>query len=133
MEKEKNGEIAFLDIKLCRTEHGFIEAQVYRKNTHTDQILNYHSNHPTQHKISCIRTLINRIDTHCNTTETKKNKFDHLQKTFRKNCYPSHFIKSIYNRNQNTANKDPNIHEVTTRRVSLPYTLTKFPKQQPES
>ena len=121
MEKEKNGEIAFLDIKLSRTEHGSIETQVYGKNTHTDRILNYHSNHPTQHKISCIRTLINRIDTHCNTTETKKNEFDHLQKTFRKNCYPSHFIKSIYNRNQNIANKDPNIHEVTTRRVSLPY------------
>ena len=105
MEKEKNGEIAFLDIKLSRTERS-IETQVYRKNTHTDQILNYHSNHPTQHKIICIRTLRNRIDTHCNTTETKKNKFDHLQKTFRKNCYPSHFIKSIYNRNQNTANQN---------------------------
>ena len=73
MGKEKDGEIAFLDMKLSRTAHGSIETQVYRKNRHTDQILNYHSNHPTQHKISCIRTLINRIDTHCNTTETKKN------------------------------------------------------------
>ena len=32
MEKEKNGEIAFLDIKLSRTEHRSIETQVYRKN-----------------------------------------------------------------------------------------------------
>ena len=32
------------------------QTQVYRK-THTDQILNYNSNHPTQHKISCIKTF----------------------------------------------------------------------------
>ena len=34
--------------------------------------VNYHSNHPTQHKISCIRTLFNRIDTHCNTEQSKQ-------------------------------------------------------------
>ena len=68
-EQEENNKLPFLDVLLTRTEDGTIETEVYRKKTNTDQILNYNSNHPSQHKISCIRTLFNRIETHCNTTE----------------------------------------------------------------
>ena len=121
MEKEKDGEIAFLDTKLTRTENGSIGTQVYRKNTHTDQILNYHSNHPTQHKVSCLRTLINRIDTHCNTAEAKKNEFEHLQKTFRRNSHPNHFIKFVNNRKHNAIDTETKTNEAPTKRVSLPY------------
>jgi hypothetical protein len=59
-EEEDNNQLAFLDILLTRTDDGTINTQVYRKKTHTDQILNFNSNHPTQHKISCIRSLFNR-------------------------------------------------------------------------
>ena len=45
--KEQNNQLAFLDVLLTST-------QVYRKKTHTDQILNFNSNHPNQHKISCM-------------------------------------------------------------------------------
>ena len=76
MKKEKDGQIAFLDGLLRRTDNGSIETQVYRKKTHTDQILNYNSNHPTQHKISCLKALFNRIDTHCSTAKTKKNELN---------------------------------------------------------
>jgi hypothetical protein len=61
MEEEQNNQLAFLDILLTRTDDGTIQTQVYRKKTHTDQLLNYNSNHPTQHKISCIKTLFNRM------------------------------------------------------------------------
>ncbi len=50
------------------------QTQVYRK-THTDQILNYNSNHPTQHKISCIKTFSTEL-THIvilNRTNIKEN------------------------------------------------------------
>ena len=70
-EEEQNNQLAFLDILLTRTEDGTIQTQVCRKKTHSDQILNYNSNHPTQHKISCIRTLFNRINTYCNTEHAK--------------------------------------------------------------
>ena len=98
MEKEKDGQIAFMDIKITRTDNGSIETDVYRKRTHTDQILNYNSNHPTQQKVSCLKTLLNRIDTHCSTTESKKKELDYLYDTFRKNNYPKHFIDSVYKR-----------------------------------
>ena len=66
-EEEQDNKLAFLDILITKTDNGTLTTQVYRKKTHTDQILNYNSNHPTQHKVSCIKTLFNRIDTHCNT------------------------------------------------------------------
>ena len=49
-EEEQNNQLAFLDVLLTRTDNGTIQAQVYRKKTHTDQILNYNSNHPTNTK-----------------------------------------------------------------------------------
>ena len=83
-EEEDNNQLAFLDILLTRTDDGTINTQVYRKKTHTDQILNFTSNHPTQHKISCIRSLFNRIDTHCNTEQTKRTERKYLFSTFMK-------------------------------------------------
>ena len=87
-EEEQNNQLAFLDILLTRTEDGTIQTQVYRKKIHTDQILNYNSNHPTQHKISCIRILFNRINTHCSTERAKTEERKFLYSTFTKNNYP---------------------------------------------
>ena len=71
-EEEQNNPLAFLNVLLTRTHHGTITTQVYRKKTHKDQILNFNSNHSTQHKISCIKTLFNRIYTHRNTEQAKQ-------------------------------------------------------------
>ena len=71
-EEEENNQLAYLVVLSKRTDDGTINTQVYRKETHTDQILNFNSNHPTQHKISCIRSLFNRIDAHCNTEQAKQ-------------------------------------------------------------
>ena len=107
MEKEKEGKIAFLDIELTRTDDGSIETQVHRKNTHTDQILSYNSNHNTQHKASCLKTLLNRIETHCSTAEAKKRELNHLHKIFRNNNYPNHFINSVHKRWRNRREEQP--------------------------
>ena len=77
-EEEDNNQLAFLDILLTRTDDGTINTQVYRKKTHTDQILNFNSNHPTQNKISCIRSLFNRTDTHCKTEQDKQTERKYL-------------------------------------------------------
>ena len=50
-EEEHNNQLAFLDVLLTKTNDGTINTQVYRKKTHTDKILKFNSNHPTQHKI----------------------------------------------------------------------------------
>ena len=125
MEKETERRIACLDIELTRTDNGAIEKKVHRKNTHTDQILNYNSNHPTQHKASCLKILLNRVNTHCSTAEAKKHELSHLYKTFRKNNYPKHFINSVHKRSQrpqpSQSNNAGENNNPELRRITLPY------------
>ena len=126
MEEEKNNQLASVfDILLTRTDNGTIQTQVYRKKTHTNQLLNYNSDHPTQHKISCIKTLFNRIDTHCNTEQGKQAERNYLYSTFIKNNYPRNFINKVLtktrttnNESQNKQNQEP---EIRKTRTSLPY------------
>ena len=87
--EEKDNQLTFPDFPLPKNNDGILTAQVYRENTHIDQVLNYHSNHPTQHKISCIRTLHNRIETHCNTVQSKEKELKYLHDMFIKNNYPT--------------------------------------------
>ena len=107
-EEEHDNKLAFLDVLITRTDNGTLNTQVYRKKTHTDQILNYNSNHPTQHKISCIKTLFNRIDTHCSTEESKRDERKHLYSTFHKNGYPLDFVNKVLSHRKQTNTDQPN-------------------------
>ena len=59
MEKENNGELAFLDTLLKRY-NGEIPVLVYRKPTHTDQYLHSSSHQHTNCKESVVSSLFNR-------------------------------------------------------------------------
>ena len=50
----------FLDLLLKRTNSGGLKLSVYRKHAHTDQYLNFMSYHPIDHKMSVVRTLLER-------------------------------------------------------------------------
>ena len=60
-EPENNGGLPFLDTLTERKEDGSLKVRIYRKPTHTDQYLNFQSNHPLQHKLGV--TLHRRTDT----------------------------------------------------------------------
>ena len=62
VEKEKDGQLAFLDILLSRDSEGSISTSVYWQPTHTDQYLNFQSHHPVAHKRSVVRTLMSRAE-----------------------------------------------------------------------
>ncbi|CAH8866949.1 unnamed protein product [Trichobilharzia szidati] len=117
-EEELDNKIPFLDVLIRRTNTGDLETQVYRKSTHTDQILNYTSNNPVTHKRNCVQTLFKRVQTHCSTPELKRMEEKYLQTVFKKNGYPQNFIKKCLKSNQNT-NKKPS--SKTTRKFILPY------------
>ena len=57
-EEESDGQLAFLDVLLCREDDGTISTSVYRKATHTNQYLSFRSHHPTAHKVAVVRTLL---------------------------------------------------------------------------
>ena len=67
---------------------GSISMKVFRKNTHTNQYLNFRSNHPLEHKIGVTRTPMNRVDRlMSDETELMREK-ERIRKALQVNGYP---------------------------------------------
>ena len=62
-EEESDRKIPLLDTLIVRKEDGSVKLLVYRKKTHTDQYLNFQSQHPLHQKLGVIRTLMDRMKT----------------------------------------------------------------------
>ena len=62
MTKEEYNKINFLDLTLIRNKSN-IEINIHRKETCTDTVIHYHSNHPTEQKMAAFRYYINRLIT----------------------------------------------------------------------
>ena len=95
-ELENDGKIPFSDTctLIAREEDGSIKLLVYRKKTHTDQYLHFHSHHPLQHKLSIIKTLMERKDKVITEEEDRvEEKTD--QEALKQCAYPEWAFKSL--------------------------------------
>eukprot|EP00061_Rhincodon_typus_P017747 g46589.t1 len=92
IEEENNNQLQFLDVRVERMTNGEFQTSVYRKAAHTDQILNFHSNHPNADKQSCMRTLIKWATIHCNMPELRRREEERLYKVFTLIGYSLNFI-----------------------------------------
>ena len=58
--ENQDSSLAMLDRKLTRTDKR-IETDIYQKPTNMDQYLQWTSDHPVQHKLGIVRTLMMRV------------------------------------------------------------------------
>ena len=82
-----NNNQPFLDSLARQEDDGHISTKVYRKPTHTDQYLNWNSNHTLDHKRSVVRTLLRRADKIVTSPDDKKAEIEHVTKALAANGY----------------------------------------------
>jgi hypothetical protein len=90
---ESDSAIVFLDVLVIR-EETTLTTKVYRKLTHTDQYLNFNSNHV---KRGLIQSLHNRASTICQEQQDLFNEISSLRRDLQPNGYPQGFTDSVIN------------------------------------
>ena len=117
-------QLAFLDTLVVVKPDLTITTRVYRKDTHTDQYLNFGSNHPIEHKVSVVRTLMRRADILVSTEEDRKTEKEHVKSRLGMNGYPSWILNRQRGPSRAPATREQSEARQTTQRkypVCLPY------------
>ena len=94
-ETEAEKMMPFLDMLLVRKEDGHLKLMVYRKKTHTDQYLNFNSQHPLQHKLSVVRTLLTRCSRIVTEEDDRKAEEEHIKGALARCGYPEWCINQV--------------------------------------
>ena len=115
-EMQENEKISFLEALVHVLSDRTTKISIYRKATHTDQYLNFDSNHHVKQKIGIISTFKHRIETLISTEEDKKTELNHVKKALKRCGHPN------WSLNRKTNNKNKIKEKVEKRgRVVLPY------------
>ncbi len=119
IEPEENNKLPFLDTCVILNDDASLKTTVYRKPTHTDQYLNWESNHHLEHKRSVVRTLMRRANTIVTEENDKIKEIKHVEKALSANGY-SKWVLNIPSKKK----KKQDQHETSTNKkypVSIPY------------
>ena len=93
VEKEKDGQLPFLDSLLSRDTDGFISTSVYRKATQTNQCMDFQSHHPVAHKQAVARTLMCRAEGLSSSALSCAEEEEHVVEALQRNKYPKWFVQ----------------------------------------
>ena len=115
METEVDNKLPFLDVQVEKSEEAF-RTSVYRKPTATDRYLNFKSHHPDTVKKGIVRCLQTRATNICGDEAARKMEMSRLTSTFRRNGYPTSFMK---HKPKEASQQQPRDKPIAT--VSLPY------------
>ena len=80
--------LAYMDSNVQRQEDGSLNISIFRKKTHTDQYLDWSSNHHITQKIGIYSTLKHRCDTLVTTEEDQKIEDEHIKTALRRCGHP---------------------------------------------
>jgi hypothetical protein len=87
-EESQERTLPYVDCLNQVLENGTIKVTIFRKPTHTNQYLNFSSNHHVSHKLSVPKTLFHRADTLISEEEDKEKEREYVKKSLRKCGYP---------------------------------------------
>ncbi|XP_048259316.1 uncharacterized protein LOC125384342 [Haliotis rufescens] len=94
IETEKDNQLPFLDVLVCRNAANRIQTSVYRKPTHTDQCIHFNSNHPLRTKTGIISALTKRAINL--SSADPKPEITHLRQVFTHlNNYPAKLVDKV--------------------------------------
>ena len=93
MEVEREGFLPFLDVGITSVD-GRLKTKVYRKPTHTQQYINWNSNHPKNMLLGVLKGLIHRAHVICDEKEDLLEELELLRNVFICNGYPEHLVSA---------------------------------------
>ena len=76
---EQDGQLPFLDTVVIVKDDGTLQTEIYHNPPHTDQYLNWDSNHHLEHKKSVVWTLLLRTETVVSEPEEVKEEVKHSE------------------------------------------------------
>ena len=86
LEVEKEGVLPFLDVGISNLD-GRLLTTIYRKPTHTQQDINWNSNHPKNMLLGVLKGLIHRAHVICDRKEDLLEELELLKNVFICNGY----------------------------------------------
>ncbi|CAH1242829.1 HMCN1 [Branchiostoma lanceolatum] len=124
-EKEQDRTLPFLDTLTTIQDDGSLRLSIYRKPTHTDQYLNFRSNHPLEHKLGVVKTLLHRADTIITDPHDRETEKQHIKQALKDCGYPKWAIdKATAPKPPQQNNRNPGTKERDKGRITLPYIKT---------
>ena len=123
IEKEVNGELPFLDMKVLRS-NGKLSSTWYTKPTDTGLIMNFHAVSPIKYKKSVVTGFVHRIYRACSSWKYFHESLTKAKSILDQNQYPKSFYEPLINRSLdriiNQVEK-PDDEEETTHKMFLQY------------
>ena len=118
-EVEKDNTLPFLEVLVTRDNDGNLSTSIYRKPTHTDQLLNFDSHHPLSSKRSVVSSLTKRCNLIPSTSESKAQEISYLRGVFAVNNYTKDFVSQAFFQSTCGTRKPSGESPRTT--VTIPY------------
>ena len=93
--RETDQKISFLDVTVCRQDNGRLSTKVYRKPTHAERYLSFHSHHPLAHKRAVVKSLTDRAKIIPSSSDQRSKEMKHVTAALVANGYPKRFVIDV--------------------------------------